>query len=253
MTALDPHDDLDLDSDWRRFVELQNLPPAIRMHLQSERDLLADVLRSGDYRVVIEAGCADGSLFMPTVVAAGLDYIGVDVVAQAATATRHAIAKRVLCPGQRATAVHGDARDLQSIDGLAVSPERPLVVLPFNLFGIVSRPHEMLRSAAAIGADIMIFTYQQSAGAGAARADYFRRGGWPGGEVVMSDGTHYQGHHFISSVYAPDTLQQWLHAAGYHSALTPYGEIGLAARGTLPAGEVARMRPRAAEIVEPLA
>ena len=34
MTAIDPHDDLDMDSDWRRFVAPENLPPAIRVHLR---------------------------------------------------------------------------------------------------------------------------------------------------------------------------------------------------------------------------
>src|SRR6185369_15131297 len=109
MTAIDPHDDLDMDSDWQRLVAPEHLPPAIRAHLRAERGLLASVLRTGGYRVVIEAGCADGSLCLPVVLSCGLDYIGVDVVAQAAAATRRAITGYRLRPGQRAVAVHGDA------------------------------------------------------------------------------------------------------------------------------------------------
>src|SRR5215475_14370680 len=91
MTAIDPHDDLDMDSDWRRFVARENLPPAIRNHLESERDFLRGVLVSGAYDTVIEGGCADGSLLLPVILDAGTDYIGVDVVAQAVHAARDAI------------------------------------------------------------------------------------------------------------------------------------------------------------------
>jgi hypothetical protein len=233
MTAIDPHDDLDMDSDWQRLVAPEHLPPAIRAHLRAERGLLASVLRTGGYRVVIEAGCADGSLCLPVVLSCGLDYIGVDVVAQAAAATRRAITGYRLRPGQRAVAVHGDARALQAIDGLGRAPERPLVVLPFNLFGIVSRPYEMLQSAAAIGADVLILTYRLTPEASAARARYFTLGGWPGSEVELSDGVHYQGDHFISSVYSPETLRRWLVEAGFQPTMQPFGDIGLAASGAL--------------------
>jgi methyltransferase family protein len=251
MTATDPHDDLDMDSDWRRFVARENLPPAIRDHLESERDFLRGVIAGGAYDTVIEGGCADGSLFLPVVLAAGVDYIGVDVVAQAVQATWAAIRRHPLAPGQRAAAVHGDIRALDDVDGLADLGGRTLVTLPFNLFGIVARPYESLRSAAAIGADVLIFTYRLAPEASAARAAYFQRGGWAAHEVQMNDGAHYTADHFISSVYTPDTVNRWLREAGYQAAEAHYGAIGRAAQGTLPAGPVGKVRPRATEIVEP--
>lgn len=235
MTATtDPHDDLDMDSDWRRFVAAENLPAAIRAHLDAERDFLTGVLSTGAYHVVIEGGCADGSLFLPVVMDSGVDYIGVDVVAQAVSATAKAIRARPLRAGQRAIAVQGDIRALTEIDGLSRLHGRTLVVLPFNLFGIVARPYEALTSAAAIGADVLIFTYQLLPEASEARADYFRLCGWAAHEVELSDGLHYQGDHFISSVYTPAKLAEWLTQAGFQASEAHYGEIGRTARGTLP-------------------
>lgn len=238
---LDPHDEVDLASGWRNLVLRSHLPAAIRRHLQAERALLAALLATGAHRLVIEAGCADGSLLLPVVLAAGLDYLGVDVVDGAVAATSHAIARTPLAPGQHAVAVRGDVRALDAVaaarsgalrDFGAAGPA--LVVLPFNLMGIVSRPETAFASVAAIGADIAVFTYRRSTAAGSARADYFRRAGWPGAEVAAPDVTHFEADHFVSSVYGEQRLRSWLVETGFEPEIRPYGEIGLAAIGRRP-------------------
>ncbi len=189
------------------------------------------MLPSTAYTTVIKGGCADGSLMPSTVLDAGLDHIGVDVVGQAVAITRQAIAARTpRHGGQRATPTRSDVREPEAVDGLLSLGGRLLLVLPFNLFGIVARPHEALFSAARI----------------------FRRGGWPGAEVQMADGTHDQGDHFISSVHNSGTPARWLREAGFVSTESPYGEIGRASLGTRTAIDgVGTMTARGTGMAEP--
>jgi hypothetical protein len=231
--AADPHDEIDLNAGWRRLVVRSHLPAVLRRHMRAERQFLAAMLAPGGYDVVIEAGCADGSLLLSTVVAAGCDYLGVDVVDQAVATTRKTIASMQLAAGQRATAVRGDVRSLDEVAGVMDVADRALVVMPFNLVGIVSRPEAAFRSAAAIGADIAVFTYRQTPLASAARSEYFRRAGWPGVETVTPDATHFHADHFTSSVYAATRLRAWLTANTFKPTITLYGEVGLAAVGRL--------------------
>jgi predicted RNA methylase len=232
-TAPDPHDEFDLATGWHRFVAPSHLPEPIRRHLRAERDALTGILAAGRYRTVIEAGCADGSLLLPAVLDAGLDYLGVDVVPQAVTATRQAIRDHAPLTG-RATAVLGDVRALDAGPEIVAVARGALLVLPFNLVGILSRPDRAFASAAAVGADIAVMSYRRTPEASAARADYFRRAGWSGRETETPEATDYRADHFVSTVYGRRRLCGWLTGHGFRPDLRTYGRIGLCALGVRP-------------------
>ena len=203
------------DATWRSLVD--GVTPAVRAHLAAERTLVAS--RLGGYRAVVEGGCAAGDLLRPVVAAAGPAYLGLDRAPGAVAATRAA----------GGDAVCGDVRD---VDTLAADLPRPaLLALPFNVFGNIPEPREVLAAAARAGIDVLILTYRDSPLARDVRASYYLACGFDGTFRTDEAGVHFDAGLFSSTAYRPGLLQEWLAGAGYSVREQEYGAIGLAVSG----------------------
>jgi hypothetical protein len=203
------------DTTWQSLVD--GVTPAVRAHLAAERALVAG--RLGGYRAVVEGGCAGGGLLLPVIAAAGLVYLGLDRAPGAVVATRAA----------GGDAVCGDVRD---VDRLATDLPRPaLLALPFNVFGNIPGPREVLAAAARAGTDVLVLTYRDSALALDVRASYYRACGFDGAFRTDPDGVHFDAGLFSSTAYRPELLREWLTGAGYEVGEQEYGAIGLAVSG----------------------
>jgi hypothetical protein len=167
----------------------------------------------------VEGGCAGGTLLLPVIAAAGLRYLGLDRAPGAVAATRAA----------GGDAVCGDVRD---VDRLAADLPRPaLLALPFNVFGNIPEPGEVLASAVRAGADVLILTYRVSTAARDVRAEYYRRCGLIGEFRTDEAGVHFDAGLFSSTAYRPGLLREWLAGAGYGVREQEYGAVGLAVSG----------------------
>ncbi len=231
---------------WSAIIDSQ--PPAVRAHLAAERALVARLLTdgvpgagaAGRYGTVIEAGCADGSLLLPTVLAAGLDYLGVDLAHGAVRAARARLAGLPRRPDQHAEVVHGDIRDLARLLPPGWGSGARLVAFPFNVFGDIPEPWHALSAAAGTGCAVLVLTYTGTATATRVRDGYYQAAGFAGTWATDSTGTHFTSGLFSSSVYRPPVLRRWLVDAGYTVHRLEYGTIGAAYLGTLPAAEPPR-------------
>jgi hypothetical protein len=124
---------------------------------------------------------------------------------------------------------------VRDVDLLARDLPRPaLLALPFNVFGNIPAPRQVLAAAARAGTDVLVLTYRDSTLALDVRADYYRRCGLAGAFRTDSTGVHFDAGLFSSSAYRPDLLREWVAEAGFAVSLREYGAIGLAVGGTRP-------------------
>jgi hypothetical protein len=214
---------------WSRIIETQ--PEAVRRHLDAEDRLADKVLGEAAYRTLIEVGCSDGSLLLPTALRYGLAYLGLDLAAGAVAATRKALAEAGSSGSGRA--VQADVDDLRGVlAGLPRRLPRPMLAgFPFNVFGNLPEPRRTLATAAGAGADVLILTYDTGVQARAARMEYYRACGFPGSVTDDATGSHFSYRAFQSSVYHQPVLTGWLAEQGYQVTVRRYGAIGLAYHG----------------------
>lgn len=209
--------ELSFDDLWSTIIRVQ--PPAVRAHLAAERAYAATVIRR--YRAMVEVGCADGSLLLPSARQLGVEYLGIDLAADAVAATRTA----------GGAALRADVVDLATLS----LPAGPLLAAyPFNVFGLLPEPHRALAATATAGADALILTYRTNARATAVRAEYYAACGLAGTLTTDELGVHFAADGFRSSVYHPKVLTAWLAAAGFQVTVTPTSTVGWAYHATLP-------------------
>jgi hypothetical protein len=238
------HDDAWLD--WRRaeveFFEqhwrdiVTSRTPKVSEYLESERRLCDRILDRCGYRGVIEAGCADGSLLMPGIVARGLDYLGIDLAPGAVTLARQSLARHALArqavgltpAGGHTAVIHDDIRDLPKLPTDLLPAAPLLVAYPFNVLAGIPQPRNALRAAASCGGDILLFAYQTSSAALIARRDYYRACGFTGEFRQDDRGVHFTAGLFTSSVYRPTLVVAWLAEMGYHVEMEAFAGVGLA-------------------------
>ncbi|MGH8931973.1 MAG: hypothetical protein ACRDZO_15460, partial [Egibacteraceae bacterium] len=197
------------EENWTRI--LVNQPPAVRAHLDAQRQLARELLTTRRYDLVIEVGCADGSLLMPTIVGLGRRYLGVEIAKGAVDDAGQRLAAMPRRPGQRAEVVHGDIRHL---DAIAAESDlvrgSVLVAFPFNVFGNIVEPRQVLATTAAHDLDVLIITYDTSPAARDLRAEYYRACGLSGDFTTGATGARFASGPFTSSVYHPSVLRRWL-------------------------------------------
>jgi SAM-dependent methyltransferase len=217
---------------WRDIITGRT--PEVAEFLNVERQLAEKIIDDNGYRGVIEAGCADGTLLMPAVVARGLEYLGVDLAPGAVALARLALAV-ASAPSHRAgTAVEGDIRDLPDLDPVLLPAAPRLVAFPFNVLGNIPTPRVALRAAASCAADILILTYQTSDAAGEVRRAYYRACGFDGDFQHDSRGVHFRADLFTSSVYRQELVVKWLAELGYEVEVDRFAEVGLAYHARRP-------------------
>lgn len=204
----------------------------MRAHLDAQRELARELLATRRYDLVVEAGCADGSLLMPTIVGLGLNYLGVELAKSAADEAAQRLATMPHRPGRHGQVVHGDIRHLDAVVAASdMIRGRLLVAFPFNVFGNIPEPWEVLGAAAAHEAGVLIITYDTSEAARDLRAEYYRACGLTGDITADEAGAHFASGPFASSVYHPAVVRRWLTGLDYHVTEHRYATAGLAYLG----------------------
>ena len=224
------------DAHWRTIIGTRT--PAIAAHREAERALAERLIDAGDYRTVIEGGCADGSLLLEPVVSRGLGYLGVDLAGEAAAlaAVRIAIASAGLPDGAVRMAVDDDIREAdQVVARYRIPTEGLLLALPFNVLGNIPSPSQVFVAAARCPADVLVLTFDTTPEADQVRVDYYAACGFTGRLDRDDLGVHFAAGLFTSSVYHPAVVERWLVAAGYGVHVERYGTAGIAYWGRQPA------------------
>jgi SAM-dependent methyltransferase len=223
------------DANWADIVNQR--PDGVRTHLDTERRLIRDLVPRGDYRAVLEVGCGDGSLLLPEVAALGVRYIGIDLAEEAvAAAERRAAELRTAGAGgrgvsRRAPDITLACADIAELPTLAPRLRLPgsglLVAFPFNVFGNLPEPWTVVADVAALGADLVIGTYDTTPAASALRAEYYRACGLRGAIVIDERVARFRSGAFRSDVYRPAVLRARLTAHGYAVTQVRHGTAGL--------------------------
>ena len=178
---MDPYEDVSMKSyskslrSWENIMNEEVYPAEIKQMLAEEASYLVESVRAGAYQQLVEVGCAKGanaSLF------ANMDikYLGVDVnekyIDEATRVSRerrldHFASFRVMSSHDLSTAVLAHKE-----------MTRVLVYLPFNLFGNLARPSELVEIIKALGWDLIIFTYQENDAVKEVRHAYYTECGF---------------------------------------------------------------------------
>lgn len=154
------------------LVDEDNYPPEVVRHLALERRLLHAQLTAGRYDAAVEVGCMDGRLHAATILEAGVDYLGIDLVEASIVALRDRLGS--LPPG-------GPRRSARVLDVCALAGARDacegrvLVVFPFNAFGNLEAPVRAVAAVARCGWDLLIFTYGTDEASTRLRETYYAR------------------------------------------------------------------------------
>lgn len=217
------------DTYWHTIISART--PQITEYLRCERELASATIDRCGYRGLVEVGCADGTLLLSVAVGRGLDYLGVDLAADAIDRARSALAKTAVgsAVGSPHTAVvQRDVRDLAALPGTLLPRSPRLVAFPFNVLAGITTPVAALRAAAAIESDLLVFSYQTSWAASTVRRDYYRACGLTGRFNSDDRGVHFTAGLFTSSVYHEALVIGWLERLGYQVELIPFAAVGLA-------------------------
>lgn len=153
---------------WRVYINHQLRNPAIEGYLHSENEQLENVLREKSYDTVIEAGCADGSFFLPVVLNHNVtaerpvSYYGIDLIEDAIreAAERLAEYKKNNPVNGNYFLIQEDICHLRRIhEKHKLDGSHCIIAFPFNIFGTLACPSEVISEAFSLGCDLLIFTY----------------------------------------------------------------------------------------------
>jgi hypothetical protein len=220
---------------WKTWVDKARWTQAIKTYLELESGILKTLLSTSYYSRVVELGCANGSLLMPTVISMNYNYLGIDFSPNAVHE-----ASRVLKQWKRKTHYKAKADVLQA-DICRIPHQlledfqnpKTIIVFPFNIFGSLFScyPDILLSTLCRYKLDVLIFSYQVSLNATRHRAEYYSQCGFRNlqkdefeqvGVLFHSDDGLY------SYAYQPHLIQEWLKKAGYSiNKVNEFGQIGI--------------------------
>lgn len=183
-----------------------HFPDELLSFFQMESLAVLEASKRYGCSTLVEFGCYDGRS-LEVARAAGIDYLGVDVNAEAVALLRRRIADEQL--EETASGVVGDA--LRSEDWVgAIHGGRPLLLLPFNLLGNFADPALVLTSIREVDGIALLSVFTASDTATALRRDYYRACGispleeqaGPYGGVVFDSGDSFRSQSFAPAALA---------------------------------------------------
>ena len=220
---------------WEKWLSNASYTSAIRSYIESQSNIFRDLVLRHPYKNIIELGCGDGTLLMPTIISLHYNYLGVDVSTRALRKARINLKEAKLI-----NSYVGDARlmvgDICKLSSLQlnnfVEPDKTLVVLPFNLIGIIPCVENLLQSLRTSGFDVLIFSYNRSLQASQARAEYYLKCGFTNIQRVKVNGVGIlftDQKELCSYAYYSSTLMNLFRKTGFkRSKIIPFDNIGIA-------------------------
>ncbi|MET8681405.1 hypothetical protein ABZW18_28455 [Streptomyces sp. NPDC004647] len=151
------------------IMRAAHFPDELLSFLQMEGLAVLDMASRHGCDSLIELGCYDGRA-LEVARAAGIRYLGVDVSSSAINSLNRRIADE--CLQDRASAVLGNI--LHSHEwASAVSSERPLQLLPFNLVGNFAEPEKVVAGLRELGGMGVISVFNEEPWTTAVRRAYY--------------------------------------------------------------------------------
>lgn len=214
----------------------------IQRHLQSESAFLYQVLQQKEYDTVIEIGCADGSFGLDCIQNINgnngrfWNYYGIELVPEAAEKAR---AKGVNSSDSVFQVITGDACQILGQTGVSsFHGGKILVTFPFNSFGTIHCPLELIRNCASRRFDLLIFGYLTSEKANQTRQQFYTDCGFTDIVSVHNEsGVLFKSSEGLCSyAYYTSVLRNWLDGSKYLVAETPLSILGTVFFSVLKAG-----------------
>lgn len=161
---------------WSFYTDPNGYTVFIDIYLKLSSHLLVNFLGKKCYDSIIELGCADGSYFLREAVIKNVDYWGIDFISESSKLFENnaSFLKKLYSPKGRIENIIGDIHefsDLVTRNSIPVS--NSLVILPFNLLGVLIDPEEVIRQIAAYQCEMLIFSFCTNPIASWIRKNYY--------------------------------------------------------------------------------
>lgn len=210
-----------------RFLETENYTGTIAQFIEGERDLLSKWTSSFD--VLIEVGCMNGR-YLNWTIANGKHYVGLDIVDDYIKQGIQQLLRQGLSQKEYQF-VLGDAIELSTvIRSLHITPDRALILFPFNCFGNIVNLRHLIFNLRECSAPFLISSYQTSPDATSCRYDYYKACGYSQLRVLQKEQgvciTSLEGLH--STAYQPEYLQYAFREQGMNILSIPFSSLGIA-------------------------
>ena len=195
-------------------------PPAITEYIAAEEQLLLQLMLP--YSVVIEGGCSSGR-HTAMVLEQGKKYIGIDNV------DRYLQQAATTWPAASFICSNITNITPQALPAYA-NNSNSLMLFPFNLIGALSDPVAALQMLAAGGWPFVLFTFDSTAHATAARLQYYSEAGFTSLHCEQSaTGTVFTDEAGLhSTAYTAQWFKEQFKSFGFPFYATHVGEIGKA-------------------------
>ena len=165
----------------------------------------------------------------------GLRHLGIGIVDEAAAACRDTIDSARRCDWDAQVATGDVARLAALMTDAGFDPVLPTVlVLPFNLFGNLAMPVELLPTARATGVDVLLLGYRTTEPARSLRDRYYRDCGFEGNWSQDSHAVIFHTKEWTSLAFRKSWLRSRLREHGYRVRISNFGSIGVAVHAVIP-------------------
>lgn len=215
-----------------RLVDPSKYPKEIVNYLKAEEKLLLSF--SSQFDLLVEIGCMDGR-YLDWAVGQDKRYLGIDIVDRYVKMGRNKLLSRgspltrcriEICD---ATVVH----ELPFRNGWLTVQDRALIVFPFNSFGNMKKPDEVLGSVSKTQKPFLICSYLVDDLANKVRLQYYNNCGYGQIKCLTDD----RGVRFVSDdgldtiAYYPAYLEQLCEENRVFVEMVPISSIGVGYHG----------------------
>jgi len=211
-----------------QILNTQNYPPTIQEFLKNEADSLDQLIKNSSqkYNMLIEVGCGN-TVNLPLAKKHNLQYLGLEVSPTAVRIVQERI-RRNRAQYENADIECINILNIKKSDLHLTMDDKPLLFLPFNLFGNVAPIAMLLARFRKLGIDVAISIYNTDTATSDMRKTYYTNCGYN----FLSEKKHETGTYFFSNeglytvAYDHTYLTDLFHAFGFETSLINSGSYG---------------------------
>lgn len=212
--------------DGQKLIDVELYPEKIHQHLNDEKATLVNIIRNGNYDTVVEVGCMDGTMHLDVCKLCDVNYVGLDLVEHSVELLNQKLMESG-CHGQYIA----KALDVINIDSIAPDineiSRKVLVFFPFNSFGNLDHPKEVLSVIRSCDYDAVVLTYLTDDNSANVRMEYYSNCGYSNLELSKSnEGDLFSSAQGLRSyAYSYDWFQNVADENSYKVKFSKIGEI----------------------------
>jgi hypothetical protein len=185
--------------------------------LNSEKQVICEILNIGEYKHLVEGGCGFGRAACLARLL-NINYDGCEIVKDWLPVAENNI-KRLGFLSDSAKITIGSVERLEKTNCFFGRPlsQDSLVLLPFNLFGNLKNPYDCLNSARLFSSSVAITTFNYDTSTTDIRMDYYSQCGFTELQIRRDIiGTIITGsNHLASWSYKPEIIEIFARNAGF--------------------------------------